>query len=111
MKKMTTQAYTFTQNYRAMLVSGILCGCFLLSLFYAFTVYRAVSLAVAMQHVNADIRAVDTNVGMLEAQYIAISRTITPDSLVVHGFSKGTVTGYVPRVSPSHGVAFVGYEL
>ena len=88
----------------------LMAGCVCMILAYAFNVYRAVSLAVSFQGVVAEQRATDLSIDMLDVQYIAISRTITPDSLVTHGFDKGIVVAYISRTAPAGSVAFAGYE-
>lgn len=114
MTKAIAQTYTTIHGYRLQITVAVLFACALSVIAYAFNVYAVVSHTVALGKVQAAISATASDVNDLDAKYLELSSTLTPDTLSRYGFSEGKVTAFIPRTaataSLSRALAASGHE-
>ena len=111
MTKAIAHTYTVAHEYRTQITSALFATCMLLVVLYAVNVYVVISRTISLQHTEAQIAALGSDVASLDAQYLTLSGDITPDALKAHGFSQGQASFYTPRTNSIGRVALGGHEL
>ncbi|MEK7641581.1 MAG: hypothetical protein AAB365_01145 [Patescibacteria group bacterium] len=110
MTKALAQTYTIAHTYRRSITTALLMGCIVSALFYAANLYRVISHTVALQHITQEAKELNASVQALDAQYLGISKNITPDTLDVYGYGQAEVSAFISRASLGR-VALAGHEL
>lgn len=110
MTKTLVQTYTLAHLYRRTITSALMMACIVCALFYAVNLYRVISHTVALQQISRDTKVLNTSVQALDAQYLSISKNITPDTIHAHGYDQAEVSAFISRTSLGR-VALVGHEL
>ena len=111
MTKAIVDTIKVTHSYRTQMTYVLIAGCFLMIAVYVFNVFRVISSTVALQNVQNQTAALESNVENLDTKYLELSSQITPDTLVTHGFSAGKVSNYISRNVSLGSVATGGHEL
>lgn len=99
MKKAITTTAGELHAYRAMITLAILAASPLCAVFYAFNLYSMISRTVALRHAESAITAASTDVGRLDAEYLKLAASVTPDLLASHGLAEGKVSLYITRTA------------
>jgi len=111
MTKALAQTYNAAYEHRLNITYAVLAACAVVTCIYAMNVYRVVSRTVALQQAETRITAVTASVDNLDAQYLELSSSVTPDSLKQYGLSEGQVSAYISRSASLGSVALGGHEL
>lgn len=97
MKRAITNTAEELHAYRAMIALAILGASAICAVFYACNLYAMISRTVALKHAESALTAASTEVGKLDAEYLKLAASVTPDSLAAHGFAEGKVSLYIAR--------------
>lgn len=111
MTQAIAHTYTMVHDYRRQITRALLATCLTLALIYAINLYRVISHTIALQHITAQISALNTVVDKLDGQYLTISHTITPDALAARGFDQGKVSAFISRTASLGRIASASYGL
>jgi len=111
MTKAITQTYSTFFTFRRQITMALTMLCALTALIYATNLYRVISHTIALQQINSDMTALNSNIDSLDGQYLVVSRTITPDSLIARGFGNGTVSAFISRTTSLGRVTMAGNGL
>ena len=110
MTKAIAQTYTIAHMYRRTITSALIMACVVSALFYAANLYRAISHTIALQRIAQETKALNASVQDLDAQYLTISKSITPDLIRSYGYGQASVKSFVSRASLGK-VALAGHGL
>ncbi len=99
MTKAIAQTYTIAHMYRRTITSALLAACIVSALFYAANLYRVISHTVALQNIASETKALNASVQELDAQYLGISKNITPDAIRSYGYNQAPVKAFISRAS------------
>ena len=112
MTKVIVQTYNFANEYRARLSLALLISAAALMVFYTIQVYVVVSRTVAVEKLDNQIASMSSSLNKLDATYLGMSRSITPDMMADYGLTAGVVTAYIqPTPGTATGVlAAAGHE-
>lgn len=105
MTRAIAQTYTIAKDYRAQIAYIVLAACAGMILVYGFNLYNVINQTIALRQVQSQEVAIQSSVASLNAQYLDLSSTITPDTLRQYGFTQGQVTEYISRNSSANSVA------
>ena len=108
MTKILTHAYS---NVRLRIMYSMLVCIAIAVALYGINIYRVISYTVAIQDADTLSAKVGNSVQELDAHYLEILGTITPDSFRDYGLSQGKVTNFISRSSSPSRVALSGHEL
>lgn len=111
MTKAIAHTYSTIHGYRRHITMALMAASMVCALVYAANLYRVISHTLALRQVVAETAALDTAISKLDAQYISISHTITPDSLSARGFEQGKVSAFISRTASLGRIALAGHEL
>ena len=105
MTRAIAQTYTIAKDYRAQIAYVVLAACAGLMLVYGFNLYNVINRTIALRQVESKEVAIQSSLAALNAQYLELSSTITPDTLHTYGFTQGQVSEYISRNSSADSVA------
>ncbi len=110
MAKAIAQTYSIAHDYRAHITATIFGLCAFMAMLYATNIYKTVSATVALEGTQTEIATLSSSVGKLDAQYLNISRSASPDNLKSYGLSEGKVSAYISSPASLGSVALSGHE-
>ena len=105
MTRAIAQTYTVAKDYRAEIAYVVLAACAAMILVYGFNLYKVINQTIALRQIQSKEVAIQSSLASLNAQYLDLSSTITPDTLRQHGFTQGQVSEYISRNSSADSVA------
>lgn len=111
MTKAIAHTYITIHGYRRQITMALLAASAVCAFIYAINLYRVISHTIALRQVTAEMASLDASMSKLDARYISISHTITPDSLAARGFEQGKVSAFISRTASLGRIASAGYEL
>ncbi len=111
MTKVIVHTYTTIHGYRRQINLALLAVCAMMVLVYAFNLYRVISHTIALQQVGTQTATIDAAINTLDTQYIALSHSITPDSIKTHGLDQAPVSTFISRTTSLGRIALSGHEL
>lgn len=108
MTKAIAQTYTIAHLYRRTITSALIMACIVSALFYAANLYRVISHTIALQQIAQETKTLNASVQELDAQYLTISKSITPDVIRSYGYGQASVKAFISRTSLGR-VALAGH--
>jgi len=111
MTRAAAQTITVTMQYRKEIIRAFLAVCAFLVILYAVNVYSALSDSVALQNAELQIAELSKTVEDLDAQYLTLSSTLTPDKFQEYGLSQGKVSAFITKSASIGRAAFAGNDL
>ena len=99
--------YNIASEYRAKITSVIIALCISTALVYGFNVYRVVTNTVSIQRDQVTLSQLSSTVGTLNAQYLQLSFSVTPDKLTEYGLTQGKVSQFISRSNSAQSVALL----
>ncbi len=103
MTQAIVQTYTTANENRAKITGVVIALCISMAMYYGFNVYKVISKTVTMQSDQSTLSQLSSSVGTLNAQYLQLSSSITPDKFKSYGLSQGKVSQYISRGNSSMG--------
>lgn len=86
---------------RAYISLAVLFLSLVMGLVYAVNLYSLISRTVAIKNIESKINSINSVTSTLDAEYLKLASTITPDAISSHGLKQGRVTAYITRPSPT----------
>ncbi|MCX6715679.1 MAG: hypothetical protein NT077_01525 [Candidatus Taylorbacteria bacterium] len=114
MKRVIVSTAGHIHDHRAKLSLVILSACVLVAVFYAVNLYTLVSHTIAIKQIESRAASLSGSLSALDAEYLKLTSTITPDILAEHGLVAGEVSLYITRPAPTASagnLASLGNEL
>ncbi|MEI8249117.1 MAG: hypothetical protein WCG07_01325 [Candidatus Taylorbacteria bacterium] len=111
MTKAIAQTYTVAHEYRVQITTALMATCLVLLALYGINVYMVISHTMAVQSSEKSIATLGSTVARLDAQYLDLSKGITPATLQAHGFSQGQAESYIHRTTSIGQAHIAGNEL
>lgn len=114
MKQAIAQTAGNIHAYRARITIAVIGACALAAAFYGYNLYSLISNTVAIKQVQSQSAAASSAISDLNARYLKVSGTITPDVIAKYGFKPGLVSVYITRTraaAANHNLVARGHEL
>lgn len=111
MTRAIAQTYNVANYYRAHITATILGLCAFMAVLYGMNIYRTVFATIALQKTETEVASLSSTVGGLDAEYLSISRSATPDNLKEYGLSQGKVSAFISSPASLGRVALSLHEL
>ena len=105
------QTYIAVTEYRARITAFLLMLCAVMVMYYGVSIYKTISMTVALDKAHMEIAAVTSTVGTLNSTYLDLSRSVTPDKLGEYGLSQGHVSEFISRSTSIGSVALSQHTL
>ncbi|MEK7609518.1 MAG: hypothetical protein AAB470_00155 [Patescibacteria group bacterium] len=111
MRKTITRTYNIAHEYQRQITLTVIAFCVVLALGYAVNLYYVISKTVALQRINAETTTLSAEIQGLDAKYLSISGTITPDIFRKYDLNKGQVSAFISRTTLLGRADLTGHEL
>lgn len=104
--------YSTIHAHRRHITLALLAACMVMAMIYVVDLYRVVSHSVALQHIGTQTASIDAAINKLDAEYITLSRSISPDMVKAQGLGQAPVSAFISRTaSLGRSSALSGHEL
>ena len=103
--------YTATKDNMSTISAIILGLCLCMGVVYGLSIFNTISKTVSLQKAEVQVASMTSAVASLDAQYLSLSRSVTPDKLTTYGLSQGRVSTFIPRNSSMPRVAMANPNL
>lgn len=97
MTKAIAKTYSVTNENRIYLTKLFLYGSLLMALVYACNLYNIITRTVAAERLEKEIVKTGVKVQALDAEYISLTKEITPEMAKKYGLETNSVSIYIPR--------------
>lgn len=99
MTRAIAHTYNLAAEYRLHITYALFAACAALVLAYGINVYSLISHTIAIQKVQGELLSSNNSLRDLDSKYIALSGTITPNTLRSYGFEPAQVSEFISRTT------------
>lgn len=97
MKQAAVSTINHMNTYRAFITMACMVACAICAVVYMVNLYSLVSRTVAIGSLEKKIVTLTSSLADLDAEYLRLSNTVTPENIHTYGLTTGRVSFYITR--------------